>query len=596
MIVYGDPSRLEALERCVEILNLMLEQAEEAEPSPSRFRGLLERAGELEQALFDHPEALGPDRIAQARGLAAVRRATSLAATAFERALEGSLTDARVAVRGARTALGPLRGRRASVRIKVPEGFAFYRLYLQGFRNAAILWADDHESAAGRDVLVVGIRSIGTTLSAVVASALRSRGFRVRRATVRPTGHPFERRLEGTRFPRASFGLVVDEGPGLSGSSLLCAAEAMHRAGVGEVAIVPAHAHGPGGRPGGETRGRWSRFACYPADATEVRFRGRGLPDELWAGLRPVITGKLERVADVGGGAWRAFHYTGMSAWPAVCRALERPKLLCAARDGRRVLFKFCGFATAPGLERTLASMVARRGAPLAALGFAPRLLGEAHGFVAWEWVEGRPLGAQDASFPVLERLGAYVAHAAGPALTTTRADGARARLETMLLSNARECLGEDGAAAAVSELRRIPAAAGTPSAGDGHMAPHEWIRSRSGAIVKTDIGGHDVDHTWTGEQPVHWDLAGALEEWDLRGAQAEALIRGYEEAGGHTVEPATLRAYRAAYAAHRAGQAAFFAPLESDAMERDRLERDFERWREQLVRAFAGEPSGSLR
>ncbi len=29
----------------------------------------------------------------------------------------------------------------------------------------------------------------------------------------------------------------------------------------------------------------------------------------------------------------------------------------------------------------------------------------------------------------------------------------------------------------------------------------------------KVDVGGHDLDHTWTGSQPVPWDLAGAMEE-----------------------------------------------------------------------------------
>jgi len=44
-----------------------------------------------------------------------------------------------------------------------------------------------------------GIRSIGTTLSAMAAAAARARGISVERITVRPQGHPLQsqRRIHG---------------------------------------------------------------------------------------------------------------------------------------------------------------------------------------------------------------------------------------------------------------------------------------------------------------------------------------------------------------------------------------------------------------
>ena len=311
-------------------------------------------------------------------------------------------------------------------------------------------------------------------------------------------------------------------------------------------------------------------------------------------GVRPAVGGDLAHGLDVGAGAWRRLHYESERAWPAVCRALERPKLLGASRHGARVLFKFCGFASAPGLDRTLAAQVTRRAAPLAARGYSPRLFGEAHGYVAWEWIAGQPLGIQDASMPFLGRMGAYIAHAAGAPLSAEAAHAARERVQTMLTVNAGECIGSDAANAAATEMRRLApgAGAGVPQAGDGRLAPHEWIRARSGAIVKTDVGGHDVEHTWTGPQPVVWDLAGALEEWDLHGTQEAAVLGGYEEAGGRRVPAADLHAYRVAYAAHCAGQTGVFAALESDPGERERLRRAFERWRGQLDRCLAEGPA----
>src|SRR5215470_1910185 len=120
--------------------------------------------------------------------------------------------------------------------IAVAEGFAYY-----GLQPLAFVDALEHVPTLSSQVAVVGIRSIGTTLSAVTAAGLKSRGLRAERITVRPTGHPYNRSTE--LFPDemnfvskhltegASF-LVVDEGPGLSGSSFMSVGEALLRAGV----------------------------------------------------------------------------------------------------------------------------------------------------------------------------------------------------------------------------------------------------------------------------------------------------------------------------------------------------------------------------
>ena len=116
------------------------------------------------------------------------------------------------------------------------EGFAYYALHPLDFSQLPQPILADSRPAA-----VIGIRSIGTTLSAIVTAALRQRSRPAERITVRPTGHPYER---VTRFSReqnawierhnsggADF-LVVDEGPGRSGSSFLSVGEELVRAGV----------------------------------------------------------------------------------------------------------------------------------------------------------------------------------------------------------------------------------------------------------------------------------------------------------------------------------------------------------------------------
>src|SRR5207248_4140661 len=113
--------------------------------------------------------------------------------------------------------------------VKIPEGFAFYALYPEQYCLAALHWLADHKTASPRRAAVVGIRSIGTTLSAVVSAALGAAGWEVQRLTVRPTGHPYSRQAEITReeLGEAVWGLVVDEGPGQSGSSMAATAAAL---------------------------------------------------------------------------------------------------------------------------------------------------------------------------------------------------------------------------------------------------------------------------------------------------------------------------------------------------------------------------------
>jgi hypothetical protein len=588
MIVYGDPARLEPIERSVEIIRLMLEQALASDPNPAGLRGLLVRAGELEQGLYDAPDALGPDPRARRRALAGIRHAATSIAAAFDRSYDRAPEGARLALGRARRALNALRGRAGSAPVAVPEGFAYYALYPESYRDSAIRWARERADSAAKDVLVVGIRTIGTTLSAVVVATLRAQGFAARRLTVRPSGRPFSRTLDGVRIPRASYGVVVDEGPGISGSSMLAVTEAMARAGVQEISLLSAHEQGPGCQASDAARSAWERCRRYAASASPLLFDGRTLAEELWTGVRPLLGGELQRSIDLSGGAWRPLHYENAGAWPAVCRSLERPKVLCISQRGDRVLFKFAGIAAAPGFDRSLANSTARRSARLAALGFSPRLLGEAHGFVAWDWVDGRPLEAKDASPAFLGRMGAYIARASGPPLDATASRAARARTEAMLLANIRECVGTEAHDEAVAELRLVHEEPGWPCAGDGHLAPHEWIRSKGGPILKVDVGGHDLDHTWTGSQPVAWDLAGALEEWDLHGTDETAMLRGYQDAGGATIPGAALRVYRLAYAAHRAGQSSLFAQAESDPEERERLDRAYGRWRDGVVRSLS--------
>src|SRR5581483_2152011 len=75
-----------------------------------------------------------------------------------------------------------------SVHVSPPEGFAYYALHPLDIAALALRVLE-----FGGPVAIVGIRSIGTTLSAIVLGVARNQQRPAERITVRPTGHPYDR-------------------------------------------------------------------------------------------------------------------------------------------------------------------------------------------------------------------------------------------------------------------------------------------------------------------------------------------------------------------------------------------------------------------
>jgi hypothetical protein len=95
-------------------------------------------------------------------------------------------------------------------------------------------------------------------------------------------------------------------------------------------------------------------------------------------------------------------------------------------------------------------------------------------------------------------------------------------------------------------------------------LAPHEWIRTRTGQLLKTDHSGHDCDHTIIGKQSILWDIAGVIVEWNLDLGGASPLLCVVEQKG-FAIEPNALAFYRMAYAAFRLGMTSLCAGQELD-------------------------------
>ncbi len=496
---------------------------------------LLLLAGELECALAD---------AASASDAAAASHLTSLvagAAIACEARKPCSLTHDGLRLLGTIRHSGP-------VSLGTPEGFAYYTLHPLDYSDLTA-----RVDLPGRSAFVVGIRSIGTTLSAVVCAKLRQLGIDAHRTTVRPTGHPYEREcrfdtaqqqaIDRARTADAEF-IVCDEGPGRSGSSLLSVAEALERKGVTANRILMVCSHEPDvnalcARNAAE---RWHRYRCAATGMT------RRLP--------------ANAVRYAGGGEWRRHFLAGGEVWPAVWPQMERLKYLSSA--GRELLtFEGYGPYGAP---------VSARNEALSQAGFGARFLGHESGFGRHWLPSGRLLRRDDLTSETLTMMAKYCAWRAREFAV---ADANGGELANMAWTNlAREFGGEP---------ENLELRVERPAVCDNRMAPQCWLLSDN-RLVKLDAAIHGDDHFFPGPCDIAWDLAGIIVECELETAARDFLVSQYLGAAGDNIAP-RLHAYEVAYATFRLGWSRMAAASVAGSDEETRLLHDAGRYRRRLQR-----------
>ena len=422
--------------------------------------------------------------------------------------------------------------------ISTPEGFAYYALHPLAYADVI------RQLSMCARLLVVGIRSIGTTLSAIAAAAARGRGIVAERITVRPQGHPYNRTVEFTAEQMAAVGkaascgasvAVVDEGPGLSGSSFLAVAEALERTGVPieKIVLISSHAPNVDALCAENAACRWQRFRCMPV-AREAR--------------RPA-----EAVNFVGGGQWRSRVFANESEWPAAWTSFERLKYLSSDEQDERRLFKFAGLGH-------YGNAVFEREKRVAAAGFGLMPSEEGDGFISYPWLEVRRLSANDLSAEILAGLAEYCAFRQRAfRIELSNLDA----LQTMAQHNPRE-LGFDPAV----ELRLE-----RPVIADGRMQPHKWLLTTEGKLLKTDSGSHGDDHFFPGPTDIAWDMAGAIVEWRMDEQQREEFLDRYHRAAGDDAS-ARIDGFIKAYTVFRLAYCLMAANAMDGSDEQERLQR----------------------
>jgi hypothetical protein len=447
--------------------------------------------------------------------------------------------------------------------VSVPEGYAYYGLYPETYIRAAEWFFRDARPEAA---VAIGIRSIGTSLSSVVTAALEARGCRVRSFTLRPRGHPFDRRLALSpgleailRTSTASWFLVIDEGPGLSGSSMACVAERLSGLGVPDERIVffPSWDPDPASLVSESARRRWPRHRKYTASFEEV------CPD--------LVSG----TTDLSAGRWRALLYPSAGESPCVQPQHERRKYL-DRRDGKPTLLKFAGLGSYGRAKL-------ERAARLHDAGFAPRPLGLSNGFLRTEFVAGKPLAASEDDPALLEAIARYLAFLRRGFPAPRKVSFSR--LLEMVHVNVCEGLGEEWAGKLAALSSYEPAITDAPATAiDARMLPHEWLRT-TGGFLKTDGLDHHDDHFFPGPQESAWDLAAATVEFGLGEDAAAALLHRFESLSGDQGIAARLPFYRIAYLSFRMGYATLAAAALPPSTDREGFRRHAAGYRD-LLRA----------
>jgi len=466
-----------------------------------------------------------------------------------------TITDALAAALVSRQALAPatlaFKARMLRVpeyvHLTSPEGFAYYALHPLDFSDLI-----PRLETTARIAAVVGIRSIGTSLSAVVQAALHSAGIKAERTTVRPTGHPYDRGCEFTAEQlrwiavmlshQADF-FVVDEGPGMSGSSFLSVGDALISAGVAHanISFLGSRDPYPPSLTARDAAERWVAFRSYCTSPTLHLPRG------------------AERF--IAGGIWRADVYGEEQQWPASWLQMERLKFTSQSND---LFFKFEGHGRFGEAVRRRANAVAKGG-------FGPMPLRFEEGFGVYPMLRGRTCSKSDGSAAVLQRIAEYCAFRAHEFATDAPTN---ANLEEMLRFNVKNEFGIE-LPAEKFKLRVVK-----PIIADGRMLPHKWIDTQ-GVLLKVDSAIHGDDHFFPGPTDIAWDLAGTIVEWELDPNAARSFLESYFRRSGDDAQH-RLPNYLLAYSIFRTAFCKMAAASMQGSEEEARLVRDYTCYRAQ--------------
>lgn len=446
---------------------------------------------------------------------------------------------------------------------KKAEGFAFYSLYPESYLVAGEV------SGLDGSTRIIGLRSIGVVLAAMVATAVGAPAP----LTLRPVGHPFRREyavpdacLESLLRAGGDVA-IVDEGPGLSGSSMGGVADRLEAVGVGPARLhfFPSHAGSVGTEALPSHRARWERARRHVVDFETLALSPVNPAHRLTGWVADLTGPAVSGIRDIGAGAWRGLRYRDESRWPPVHRQQERRKYLQES-NGQTWLLKFAGIGR-EGMRKAAMAQV------LSKAGFIPGIAGWRHGFLVQEWI-GNAADVPDCrdAIELRRALARYLAFRAERFPADAAAGASLQALWNMACHNTQQALGEPMA----RKLRSRQPDLSTiriwhRCATDNRMQAWKWLALPDGRMLKADAVDHYAAHDLIGCQDVAWDLVGAQIEL---GIGIETLCDALEAESGRAVDTGLIAAYTPCYLAFQLGvtvlaaQASIAWPQEVERLE----------------------------
>lgn len=458
------------------------------------------------------------------------------------------------------------------------EGYAHYALYPESYLAAA------QASGLEANTCVIGIRSIGLGLAAMVAAALGAPAP----ASLRPVGHPFRRHVKADpglislwKNNAAARFAIVDEGPGLSGSSMHAVIAWLHDLGVDHdrIHLFPSHSGGPGSEASDEIRRIWFQCRQHPAAEFGSTFRGgsHGSPLRKWV-ADALVGGPDLTLTDISGGQWRQIRGLDEGLWPPSHRAAERRKFLARATNGRW-LVKFAGLGRIGQRKAQTARMLHRAG-------FGPQVAAFCHGFLVEQWIDGATLDQASLSKNrLVTEIARYLAWRATN-LPTSEPGAPLSALAAMAVHNASQAFGESTATDLANWFSINTPAQDLPRVEiDGRLHAWEFLVCANAELVKTDAVDHCRAHDLIGCQPIEWDIAGACVE---HGLSRHLLMRRVQALIDRAIDPCLVDYFRVCYMAFQLGLWTMAAQPEHGP-EKTRLTNMANRYRTALELILAG-------
>lgn len=450
-----------------------------------------------------------------------------------------------------------------NIKVNVPEGFVYYGLYPETYIDAADRFYEKYEPG---NVVCIGIRSIGTQLSALVSAQLINNNCNVHSFTVRLKGHPFSRYLVLSRelenFVRDNnhlWFIIVDEGPGLSGSTIGGTVNKLLILGVDPKKIVIF--------PSWESDGR--NFVSKTAR-------------EIWPGFEKFVgefqhlwikSGKLETgfncdiLKEFSAGLWRKHLIQSEKDYPAVHPHHEKRKYLLKGKGKENntiLLAKFAGLGNY-GKE------IIKRGIVLGKSRFCPEIRGYANGFVIMPFIEGVPMKPENVDEEFIKFVAEYFALINNE--FTAELTATWENMTAMILQNTTEGLGSEWVENAQRVIKQFPSSSYQHNvvAIDGHVMSHEWIKTENG-FKKVDSLEHWSDQFFIGCQNIAWDIAGFMIEFELEEKMKRKLVDHYIRLTNDVDIESRLPFYLTAYCAFRIGYITLANLSVPDTKEKERF------------------------